>query len=190
LEPVLKTLNKIKFVSASSKRRGQLRRFLLYAFCAMQKHLTPLLLCSTLFSASLTLADNEQQADTQPLPRRQSIELSVQDREKILLDMRNALVDVQQMYVALGEEDYERLNELASRYGMAAGMKLGKTLTEPKAIPMAFMQMSLPVHQKFDELSRAAKAGAPKEELYGRLTSAFAGCLPCHGVYELTVKGE
>ena len=115
---------------------------------------------------------------------RQAIEVPVEARDAIRLEMRTMLGSLHTLLAAAPRGDTAAMREAASRSGVApsADMALERLL------PEEFLKLGMNTHRQFDELAAAIPAGLPADSLQARLGRITANCVACHDAYRLTTR--
>jgi hypothetical protein len=117
---------------------------------------------------------------------RETILLSVRDREHMLAGMRIYLESVQGIITALATNNLKEVGPSARK----SGAKLLDTANPALAIslPIGFTTMSVDTHEKFDSLAAKAAAGTSRIEVLNELTLILANCTTCHASYRISIK--
>ena len=126
--------------------------------------------------ASPTLADD-----------RQVIELTKDQRDRVLTQMRGFLEAIQDIVLAVAEEDMETVKETAKVYGMGHHSHPGQRgLGVGRIAPMEFRQMGRGTHVAFDELAQAAEFGP--QMVLEELGVLMSNCTGCHATFQIVEK--
>jgi hypothetical protein len=110
------------------------------------------------------------------------------ERAFILGQMRLFLQSIQAIAVALGKNDLKTVEDEAAARGrkgtpvsaIPPGMKAKET--------PAWTAMMGGARAGFDDIARAAHAGAPPSELIGMLGDTMSNCVACHRSYRLATE--
>lgn len=120
---------------------------------------------------------------TKQLPdERLEIQVSPEERELVLKEMRTILASVNGVVTGLSQEDMKRVEESARAAGM--GMAVEESALVAK-LPIEFKEMGLSLHRDFDDLADATKKGASQEEILQRMARLTARCNGCHDIFRL-----
>ncbi len=119
---------------------------------------------------------------------RSAIHITIDERTKILGDMRKFLEHVQAMVEAIGNEDMAKFSTAASGVGLIQEPALSAPLSAK--LPLEFKAMGLETHKAFDELAALADSGASYQTLAGELSIIMSNCTYCHRSYRLEIDEE
>ena len=112
---------------------------------------------------------------------REAIQLTADERNLVLGEMRGLLTAVQEIIAAVNAGDMKAVKESAHRVGMAeAGAAPAGLVLK---LPMAFKTLGFSTHEGFDEVALAAEIGA--EAVLESLETNLAKCVACHEAYRL-----
>lgn len=114
---------------------------------------------------------------------RTAILLAPAERDLVLGEMRGVLGSVQGIVEAVNAGDTKGVAKAARASGMAAAADVNPALMAK--LPLAFKQLGLGMHRRFDELAAAADAGAGREQVLGALGAQLSTCVACHAGYRL-----
>ncbi|WP_457673150.1 hypothetical protein [Thiolapillus sp.] len=116
---------------------------------------------------------------------RLALQLSADERNMVLGEMRAFLVAVQNVIAATNAEDMEAAAEAARAAGMPAQQSIPAALVAK--LPMEFKKLGFSTHRKFDELALdAAQLGDP-QHTREQLAALMNNCIACHATYSLEV---
>jgi hypothetical protein len=114
---------------------------------------------------------------------RLALQLTVEERNMVLGEMRAFLVAVQNILAATNTEDMDVAAEAARQVGMAAQGAIPPGLVGK--LPMDFKKLGFSTHRKFDELALdAAQLGDP-QHTREQLANLMNNCVACHATYSL-----
>jgi len=113
---------------------------------------------------------------------REAIFVSREQRDLVLEDMRNFLVAVQDIVLAMADGDMATVSEVARAMGPGKGRGMGMGMD----VPMEFRQMGRGTHVAFVELAQAADMGA--EGVIADLGTLMSNCTGCHVTYKFVIK--
>ena len=113
---------------------------------------------------------------------REAIPVSADQRDLVLAEMRNFLIAVQDIVLAIADHDMAAVSEAARTMGpgKGRGMSMGMSM------PMEFRQMGRSTHMAFAELAHAADMGP--EGVMADLGTLMSNCTGCHGTFKLVIK--
>ena len=114
---------------------------------------------------------------------REAIQLTSQQRNLVLAEMRTFVDSLRDITNALGTNDSELFQKAALRVGLEA--QEGVPLDLMKALPLPFKKLGMDTHKKFDELAAHARQGAGNDELLVELSQLMNNCVACHAAYQL-----
>jgi ribosomal protein L12E/L44/L45/RPP1/RPP2 len=106
------------------------------------------------------------------------------EKEFALTEMRGLLETVRDIVVALDESDIKAVADAVEGKGVAEMMK-----NTPKSIlakiPLEFRQLGFAMHTAFEDIGKAAKAGADKNKITSMLGEQLGRCVACHASYKM-----
>ncbi len=114
---------------------------------------------------------------------RTAILLAPAERDLVLGEMRGVLASVHGIVQAVNAGDTKGVAKAARASGMAAAADVNPALMAK--LPLAFKELGLGMHRRFDELAAAADAGASREQVLERLGTQLSTCVGCHAGYRL-----
>jgi len=126
---------------------------------------------------------------TMPIPdTRQTVEFSQAMRDHTLANMRDHLLALQQIQVALSKEEYDQAGDIAEqRLGMTA-LILHGSYERAKFMPQAMRDIGSAMHANASRLAVAAKdAGATGDlkPVLAAMANVTAQCVACHSAYRV-----
>jgi len=129
-------------------------------------------------------------AGATPMPaepdKRQAIELSAQERDFVLAEMRGFLDSVQGILQGVVDADMKSVSAAALKSGMGNMQHAPRTLMTK--MPTEFKMLGMDTHQKFGALADEASGIGDKQQVLKQLTVLLANCNACHQGYRLTTK--
>ncbi len=136
-------------------------------------------LAAALVSAELAIATPLDGADN-----RIPINMTRQERNHLLAEMRTFLQGLYNIFNALARNDMKAV--------AVEARPLGKVLHHMPAqmrerLPLAYVELSLGLHEVFDVIARDAEAKADPSLTLSQLAEALAYCSGCHDTYRLEV---
>ncbi len=118
---------------------------------------------------------------------RQEVWLSADEREVILIEMRNFLKGSQQVLEASLEEDMIRVSQTARPLGVKMMKVLPKSLIQKMPVPFAAMFKTL--HYGFEEIADMSQSPNGNSKIVlKKLASMQNSCVGCHATYQLKIK--
>jgi len=114
---------------------------------------------------------------------RQAINLTQDERNLVLAEMRTFLDTVRMVTIALAQDDYAAINATAKKVGMAAAGQVPPELSNK--LPKQFKQMAMRVHQSFDLIALDAEAMEDKQQTLEQLGALMGNCVSCHAIFRL-----
>ncbi len=119
--------------------------------------------------------------------KRIEIQLTPQERNLVLKEMRTLLVEFQKILDKLARDDIKGIAENLSNMGMKMAADDSEVLLGK--LPLAFKSMGLGLHRRMDELAVQVKSGKMgKKQLIKALSSAVSTCVSCHEAYRISLE--
>ena len=117
---------------------------------------------------------------------RTAILLSSDEKDFVLTEMRGFLETVQEITVALSNDDLKAVAKLATASGKAT---LGGVPAPLMAkLPLEFKSLGIETHTEFDKLADVAKTAKTTNEVTARLGQLMLNCTGCHAGYKLKIE--
>lgn len=116
---------------------------------------------------------------------RDAIELTADERNFVLAEMRAFLESVQEITSAISEKNMEAAAASASRVGLASTRTTPKTLMAK--LPPAFRALGMETHMAFDGIAREAEDMGDSQVVLAQLGSLLQNCVACHAGYRIDV---
>lgn len=116
------------------------------------------------------------------------VQLSPQERNYLLAEMRNMLISVQQLVTALADNDRSKAvltAQSASSHGSTQG-----PMTLMVKLPNEFKQAGAAMHAGFRELAASIERGDASERVYSQLANQLTYCVGCHETYRVDLDKE
>ena len=112
-----------------------------------------------------------------------AVNLTKNERNFVLTEMRNFLITTQGVSEAVTNNDLELAAKLATKAGMQTEKDAPSSLL-PK-IPLAMKTLGYDTHQKFDQI--ASDALQLKDPMHSRqqLDALMKNCIACHASYKI-----
>lgn len=118
--------------------------------------------------------------------QRQIIELTEDERNFVLTEMRNFLDSVQGIIDAVAEGRPKDAAEAARHSGMHVMRNAPQTLMGK--MPMEFRKLGMDTHQRFAAIAEEAAAMGDEKSILRQLSAMLANCSACHQGYRIGVK--
>ncbi|SDY98156.1 hypothetical protein [Nitrosomonas sp. Nm33] len=116
--------------------------------------------------------------------QRRAIQLSVEEKDFVLAEMRSLLSSVNGILRGLHEHDMIAVAEAAKSAGM--GMAVDASPLLMVKLPLEFKIMGMGLHEDFDKLSVDIKTGLNRDQVIHRLSELTSKCVSCHQIYRLS----
>ena len=113
---------------------------------------------------------------------RRAVQLTAQQRNAVLVEMRTLLASVGGVLGAAVRSDSMGIRGAAKASGTAAAADPALE----KLLPADWLQLAMQTHQGFDSL--AAAAGAGRDAVVLRLGNITTNCVSCHAMYRLATR--
>lgn len=114
---------------------------------------------------------------------RLAIQLTFDEKKLILDEMRTFLANTQIIIQAVSNDDLSNAIIAAKKVGLAAQEAVPDSLVGK--LPLAFKELGLDTHKKFDELAMDAEDMDDKEQTLKLLAELLNNCIACHAAYRL-----
>jgi hypothetical protein len=112
---------------------------------------------------------------------RLAVQLSKDERNALLLEMRNWLQNSQAILEAASENDFETVIRTAKASGMAAEAETPGSLF--RKIPLEMKKLGFDTRKKFDEIAADAEKMKDSQHTIRQLSTAMNNCIACHATY-------
>ncbi|HCI53313.1 MAG TPA: hypothetical protein DE312_08385 [Gallionella sp.] len=112
---------------------------------------------------------------------RQAILLSKDERNALLLEMRNWLQNSQAILAAASEKDFDTVIKSAKASGMAAEADTPGSLF--RKIPVEMKALGFGTRKKFDDIAADAAEFKDSNRIVSKLSVAMNNCVACHATY-------
>ncbi len=106
------------------------------------------------------------------------------ERDTVLAEMRGLLQAVADIVQALAREDHGAIAAAAGAVGSAAMQNDPPALLAK--LPLEFKRNGMAMHEGFDRIEAAARAGQPMGEIAALLGDHLSLCTGCHAGYRFT----
>ena len=112
------------------------------------------------------------------------IQLTKDEQTFVLSEMRGLLEAVRDITMALDDNDMNAVADAVKDKGVDAMMR-NTPMTIMAKIPADFRGLGQEMHQGFDDIGAAAKAG-DKAKVLSLLSEQLSRCVACHGSFRLS----
>lgn len=116
--------------------------------------------------------------------QRLAIQLSTEEKDFVLAEMRNLLSSVNGILKGLHENDMIAVTKAAKSAGMGVTVDASPVLMVK--LPLEFKILGMGLHEDFDKLSVDTQAGLNKDQVIHRLSELTSKCVSCHRLYRLS----
>lgn len=117
--------------------------------------------------------------------RRIKIDLTAEEKNTILGEMRKLLMGVQGIIKAVSDEDFKQVAIHARSNGMIMAKETGHHPGLVKKLPEQFKKLGFGTHKSFDELADKA-LGMSGPEILKTTATIMNNCVACHATYRIT----
>ncbi|GIX40528.1 MAG: hypothetical protein KatS3mg129_0261 [Leptospiraceae bacterium] len=124
----------------------------------------------------------------QNIPQRKIIYLTKEEKEFVLMEMRQLLKSIHNIHTGLYEENYNFAYNSAKKVGMnmVNELQAAEKFILLK-LPSEFKQLGFSTHKQFDILAESIKHKNNKE-IQKNLSILTSYCISCHDLYALEVE--
>ena len=119
---------------------------------------------------------------------RVALQLTEDERNLVLGEMRAFLASVQQIVQGIAEEDMGQVATAATRVGRAVQGDMPGTLVGK--LPIEFKKLGFDTHSKFDQLSLDAREFADSNHTLAQLGELLQNCVGCHAAYRIGIEAD
>ena len=119
---------------------------------------------------------------------RQAVMLTKDERNALLLEMRNWLQNSQAILAAASDKDFAALVLAAKASGMAAEADTPGSLF--RKIPVEMKALGFGTRKKFDEIAADAEQYKDSARTVGQLSETMKNCIACHATYRFVEKTQ
>ncbi len=137
----------------------------------------------TMFAYKFTVGEVKPSSDG-----RLAVQLSQDERNALLLEMRNWLQNSQIILAAVSEKDFETIILTAKAAGMAAEKETPGSLF--RKIPLEMKKLGFDTRKKFDEIAADADKMKDSQHTIKQLSAAMSNCIACHATYRFADTGR
>ncbi len=119
---------------------------------------------------------------------RQAVMLTKDERNALLLEMRNWLQNSQAILAAASEKDFDTVIKSAKASGMAAEADTPGSLF--RKIPVEMKALGFGTRKKFDEIAADAGEFKDSDRIVSKLSVAMNNCVACHATYRFVETAQ
>lgn len=119
---------------------------------------------------------------------RLAVQLSKDERNALLLEMRTWLQNSQAMLAAVSSQDFATVAKIAKSSGMAAEAATPGSLF--RKIPVEMKKLGFDTRQKFDEIAIDAEKLKDGQHTIRLISTAMNNCVACHATYRFVETAE
>ncbi len=116
---------------------------------------------------------------------RLALQLSVDERNMLLLEMRDWLRSTQGIFAAAINDDMAEVGRIATKAGMEAEEGVPGELFQK--IPLAMKKLGFGTREAFDEIATIAAKDKDKDKVIKKLTETMNNCIACHDTYRFSL---
>ena len=114
---------------------------------------------------------------------RSAVQLTEDNKNFVLQEMRQFLESVQQITEGAIEGDVDKIITAAEVSGENVIDQMPPSLM--RSIPIAFKTLGFDSHDKFDQIGKDAKLGKGKDHTLRQLNTLLGNCVACHSAYKI-----
>lgn len=112
---------------------------------------------------------------------RQAVMLTKDERNALLLEMRNWLQSSQGILAAASEKDFDAVIKSAKASGMGAEATTPGSLF--RKLPVEMKALGFDTRKKFDDIAADAEKFKDSNLIVAKLSVAMNNCIACHATY-------
>lgn len=112
---------------------------------------------------------------------RVAVQLSKDERNSLLLEMRTWLQNSQAILAAVSSQDFAAVATIATSSGMAAEAATPGSLF--RKIPVEMKALGFDTRKKFDEIANDAVSLKDSQHTIQQISIAMNNCVACHAAY-------
>ena len=145
-------------------------------------------LFATLLFSTATMAEaNKPAVVTKSINSSTSITLTETERAIVRGEMGKFLAGLQQITLALANDDMQTVSEVATTLGPQMMRNVSRQLLKSK-LPKGFMQFGRATHNSFNVIAQNAKDLGDRQLILKQLSSTLEKCVACHAAYQIKVE--
>ena len=119
---------------------------------------------------------------------RLAVQLSKDERNDLLLEMRTWLQNSQAILAAVSDQDFATAAKVATSSGMAAEAATPGSLF--RKLPVEMKALGFDTRKKFDEIAADAEKLKDSQHTVKQLSIAMNNCIACHAAYSFVESKE
>lgn len=119
---------------------------------------------------------------------RLAVQLSKDERNDLLLEMRTWLQNSQAILAAVSAQDFSAVANIAKSSGMAAEAATPGSLF--RKLPIEMKALGFDTRKKFDEIATDAEGLKDSHHTIEQLSIAMNNCVACHAAYRFVEAGK
>lgn len=113
---------------------------------------------------------------------RTAINISPENREFVLAEMRGFLESIQAINEGIMENNPQKIIEAGDKAGSGAVHEAPAGLM--RTLPLSFKSLGLGTHSKFDQIAKMARENYNQQEAQKQVSSILANCTACHASFK------
>ena len=118
--------------------------------------------------------------------KRLAVQLSKDERDLVLNEMRTFLDSVQKITQGIAKNDFTAAGEAARKVGRAAQQEMPGSLVGK--LPLEFKKLGFDTHSKFTQLALDAEQMTDAEHTMNQLSELLHNCVACHATFKFEVN--
>jgi len=142
-----------------------------------------LLVIVALFAYKFTVG-NVQPSDDGRL----AVLLSKDERNTLLIEMRDWLQNTQSILAAASEKDIDTVIRIAKASGMGAEADVPGSLF--RKLPVEMKALGFDTRRKFDDIAADAEKFKDSNRIVSKLSAAMNNCVACHATYRFVEASQ
>lgn len=119
---------------------------------------------------------------------RLAVQLSKDERNDLLLEMRTWLQNSQAILAAVSSQEFDAVATIAKSSGMAAEATTPGSLF--RKLPVEMKALGFDTRKKFDEIATDAGRLKDSQHTIKQLSIAMNNCVACHAAYRFVEAGK
>lgn len=119
---------------------------------------------------------------------RLAVQLSKDERNDLLLEMRTWLQNSQAILAAVSSQEFSTVATIARSSGMAAEAATPGSLF--RKLPVEMKALGFDTRKKFDEIATDAERLKDSRHTIEQLSVAMSNCVACHAAYRFVEAGK
>ncbi|HUW25672.1 MAG TPA: hypothetical protein VMW07_03980 [Gallionella sp.] len=119
---------------------------------------------------------------------RLAVQLSKDERNDLLVEMRTWLQNSQAILAAVSSQDFAAVTSIAKSSGMAAETATPGSLF--RKLPVEMKALGFDTRKKFDEIAADAERLKDSKRTLEQISIAMNNCVACHAIYRFVEAGK